>query len=91
MRENLRILSYMNLNIRCICKVNLTSYIFAGLPPQHLYYSPPEGHTTTAHSPATAPSAHPKYHENGQVDHDDHDDHDDQDDHASNSLVPGQI
>ena len=38
----------------------------AGLPPQHLYYSPPEGHTTTAHSPATAPT-HPKYHENGQV------------------------
>jgi len=35
------------------------------LPPQHLYYSPPEGHTTTAHSPATAPT-HPKYHENGQ-------------------------
>ena len=38
----------------------------AGLLPQHLYYSPPEVHTTTAHSPATAP-AHPKYHENGQV------------------------
>jgi len=31
-----------------------------GLPPQHLYYNPPEGHT------APSPSAAPKYHENGQ-------------------------
>jgi len=30
------------------------------LPPQHLYYNPPEGHT------APSPSAAPKYHENGQ-------------------------
>ena len=31
----------------------------AGLPPQHLYYSPPD------HHPAPSPSAGPKYHENG--------------------------
>ena len=31
-----------------------------GLPPQHLYYNPPEGHT------APSPSSAPKYHENGQ-------------------------
>ena len=31
----------------------------AGLPPQHLYYSPPD------HHPAPSPSSGPKYHENG--------------------------
>ena len=35
------------------------SCFFSGLPPQHLYYSPPEGH------PAHSPSSLHKYHENG--------------------------
>ena len=33
-----------------------------GLPPQHLYYAPPEGH----HHPAHSPPSLTKYHENGQ-------------------------
>ena len=35
------------------------SVCIAGLPPQHLYYSPPDHHA------APSPSAGPKYHENG--------------------------
>ena len=34
----------------------VTKRLCAGLPPQHLYYAPPEGH------PAPSPSAGPKYH-----------------------------
>ena len=34
-------------------------FCVAGLPPQHLYYSPPD------HHPTPSPSGGPKYHENG--------------------------
>ena len=41
----------------------LTKLVYVlGLPPQHLYYAPPEGH----HHPAHSPSSLTKYHENGQ-------------------------
>ena len=41
---------------------NLSKILFSGLPPQHLYYSPPEHHPTP--SPGGQPPPH-KYHENG--------------------------
>ena len=39
--------------------LRVESVCIAGLPPQHLYYSPPDHHA------APSPSAGPKYHENG--------------------------
>ena len=58
LERNVKSLLYSTSSIFSVFRTSdlVTKRDCAGLPPQHLYYAPPEGH------PAPSPSAGPKYH-----------------------------
>ncbi len=43
------------------------TYACAGLPPQHLYYSPPESHPSHSPSSSSSLQGHPKYHHHDPI------------------------
>jgi hypothetical protein len=50
--------SILNLCVICVC---------SGLPPQHLYYSPPESHPSHSPSSSSSLQGHPKYHHHDPI------------------------